>query len=498
MEAFQRIAEKVKLLMSKKWGWVVTIASFWIFSAAFGTMYSFGILLVELQEEFDSGASETAWIGSIAIGLHTLGTFVSSALVRRFDNRPVAIVGIFLCFSSVIITSLMPVLEALYFTFGVVYGIGINFVVISSINLILRYFPTKNCSRATGLALTGTTIGMLIMNQVVHHLIISWGWRNMLRVVGGILLFVSVPCVTTFVQPSSKNLIQADSVAPLEDEDELDEEKAKLREATSEITDEEKLRLKEKEASEDKEVVKEGRCSRLRNVAYPELWFLSFGITGCCMTMTFYYVSMVSFMTTNGFDKSDSALFMMVVAISEVVGKVVISAVADSLPFPKIYLFVLASILGVVVMVVLLVASSLGLMLGLAVVTGMIVMSIFDTLPYSICVEVFGSAKAADTSSVVLFMSGVGLVMGSLLGMSVDNTGNYDSAIYASIGIYSLSVLLYLAVPLYQRLFAKERYVMVRNRRKALLMVEDGPEPTFALSPLPSPEYIFTDIVSVV
>ena len=43
-------------------------------------------------------------------------------------------------------------------------------------------------------------------------------------------------------------------------------------------------------------------------------------------------------------------------------------------------------------------------------------MSIFDTLPYSICVEVFGSAKAADTSSVVLFMSGVGLVMGSLLG----------------------------------------------------------------------------------
>ncbi len=52
----------------------------------------------------------------------------------------------------------------------------------------------------------------------------------------------------------------------------------------------------------------------------------------------------------------------------------------------------------------------------MSAVTGMIVMAIFDTLPYSICVEVFGSAKAADTSSVVLFMSGVGLVMGSLLG----------------------------------------------------------------------------------
>ena len=82
--------------------------------------------------------------------------------------------------------------------------------------------------------------------------------------------------------------------------------------------------------------------------------------------------------------------------------------------------------------------------------------------------------------------------------MSVDRTGNYDSAIYASIGIYCLSAMFYLAVPLYQRIFAKERYVMVRNRRKALRMDSDGPEPTFTLSPLPAPEYIYTDIVSVV
>ena len=51
-----------------------------------------------------------------------------------------------------------------------------------------------------------------------------------------------------------------------------------------------------------------------------------------------------------------------------------------------------------------------------SIVTGLIVMTIFDTLPYSICVEVFGSANAIGTSSIVLFMSGVGLVMGSLLG----------------------------------------------------------------------------------
>ncbi|XP_038057383.1 monocarboxylate transporter 13-like [Patiria miniata] len=501
MDTQQRVTEKLKTLMgliSAKWGCVVTLAAAFIFLTCFGTLYSFGILLIELQEEFGSGASETSWIGSIAIGLHALGTFVSSALVRRFDNRPVAVAGIFLCFGSVIVTSLMPLLEVLYFTFGVVYGVGINFIVISSINLILRYFPTKNCSRATGVALTGSTVGMLIMNQVVHHLIIAWGWRNMLRVVGGILLIVCVPCVSTYSQPSSKNLVLADSVAPPEDEEGESTEKADQEKT---IVDEEKQRLKEKEAEavgEEDGVAKTGRCERLRNIAYPELWFLSIGIMGCCMTLTFYYVSMVSFMTTKGFDRSECSLFMMVLAVSEVVGKVIISAVADSLPFPKIYLFVMASLLGVVVMVVLLFATTLGMMLGLAVVAGLLVMAVFDTLPYSICVEIFGSARGLDTSSVVIIMNGVGLILGSLLGMSVDHTGNYDSAILASIGIYCLSVLLYLAVPVYQRLFAKDRYVMVRNRRKALLLVADGPERTFAPSPLPSPEYIYLDIVSVV
>ncbi|XP_022092159.1 monocarboxylate transporter 13-like [Acanthaster planci] len=498
MDALQRATEKLKKLMeliNARWGWVVTLSAFFIFLTCFGTLYSFGILLIELQEEFGSGASETSWIGSIAIGLHALGTFVSSALVRRFDNRPVAIAGIFLCFGSVIVTSLMPLLEVLYFTFGVVYGVGINFIVISSINLILRYFPTKNCSRATGVALTGSTVGMLVMNQVVHHLIVAWGWRNMLRVVGAILLIVSVPCVSTYSQPSSKNLVLADSIAPLEEgegkeKEGVDEEKKAL--------EEEKQRLKEKEAEAEEDEAKPSRCERLRNMAYPELWFLSVGIMGCCMTLTFYYVSMMSFMTTKGFDKSDSTLFMMVLAIAEVVGKVIIAAVADSLPFPKLYLFVLASLLGVVVMVVLLFATSLGLMLGLAVVCGLLVMSVFDTLPFSICVEVFGSTRGLDTSSVVIIMNGVGLILGSLLGMSVDRTGNYDSAIFASVGIYCFSILLFLAVPIYQRLFAKERYVMVRNRRKALLLVADGPERTFAPSLLPSPEYIYLDIVSVV
>ena len=74
-------------------------------------------------------------------------------------------------------------------------------------------------------------------------------------------------------------------------------------------------------------------------------------------------------MTTNGFEKKDCAMVMTVVALSEIGGKFLLSGVGDHLPFPKIFLFDIASILGIGVMFTLFVAKSLWMMYGLAVGT---------------------------------------------------------------------------------------------------------------------------------
>ncbi|PIK32992.1 putative monocarboxylate transporter 2 isoform X2 [Apostichopus japonicus] len=109
-----------------------------------------------------------------------------------------------MCFFSTIVSSMMPTITPLFVTFSLLYGFGINFVLISSMNLILKYFPGVNCSRATSVALVGTTAGMLIMSPLIQMMIDSYGWRNMFRVMGAAILLLGVPSCSMYSQPPAK------------------------------------------------------------------------------------------------------------------------------------------------------------------------------------------------------------------------------------------------------------------------------------------------------
>ena len=45
--------------LKSKWGWVVTLATFVLFFVTYGFIGCYGLLFVSLQEEFNSGATET-------------------------------------------------------------------------------------------------------------------------------------------------------------------------------------------------------------------------------------------------------------------------------------------------------------------------------------------------------------------------------------------------------------------------------------------------------
>ncbi|XP_071503583.1 monocarboxylate transporter 7-like [Diadema antillarum] len=487
MSAFKSNMEKVKLWFRKQWGWVVTFAAFVAFFALFGMLYSYGILFVALKEDLGSGASPTSWVGSIAIGFHTLGSFISNPLIARFGSRLIASIGLVMCVGSLVITSFMPSIMPMFFTFSVLFGIGINMVLIASISLILKYFPKKNCSRATSMALIGTTSGMLAMNLFIFYLVTNLGWRNMLRVMAGIILALGIPSISTYSQPPTpptevadeaekKKPLAASEPAPskaaiakaAEAEGLLPPSSSSQESETKQTTE---VRMNEKEVKVQIPGKKPTRMETVKRclviLTYPEIYFLALGLMGCAMTMSFYYVSMVNFMTTAGIQESMCAIIMTVIAVAEVFGKICLSAFGDHLPFPKIYLFVIASLLGIGVMFGLMAAKSIAAMMCIAVVTGFFIMTVFDALPYSICNQVFGAARSVESCTVILIANGLGLILGSLFGESVDRTGSYDDAIYASVGIYCVATLLYLLVPLYQRCFASDRYIMARTKPKS-------------------------------
>ncbi|XP_072023558.1 uncharacterized protein [Amphiura filiformis] len=137
-------------------------------------------------------------------------------------------------------------------------------------------------------------------------------------------------------------------------------------------------------------------------------------------------------------------------------------------------------------------------------------MTVFDALPYSVCVEVFGPERTIETSTVLLIANGLGLILGSLFGMSVDASGSYDSAIYTSIGIYVFSLFLWTGVPIYQKIFAKDRYIMAefkqmqreikeeKKQDKILDLKQQYLDRTFTPPASLLPEYVYYEQVSTV
>lgn len=51
------------------WGWVVCFGSFLLNFILDGTMFSFGVLLLELLDYFGQGKAKTSWIGSSLLGM---------------------------------------------------------------------------------------------------------------------------------------------------------------------------------------------------------------------------------------------------------------------------------------------------------------------------------------------------------------------------------------------------------------------------------------------
>lgn len=51
------------------WGWAVCFGSFLVNFVLDGTMFSFGVLLLELLDYFNEGKAKTSWIGSSLLGM---------------------------------------------------------------------------------------------------------------------------------------------------------------------------------------------------------------------------------------------------------------------------------------------------------------------------------------------------------------------------------------------------------------------------------------------
>lgn len=163
------------------WGWFVVFAASIYTMVIFGFHNSFGVYLLAFLETFNQSTSLTALVGSLSYGLIMCFGPLSAKLMERFGARELSICGSVIVMISVIASSFVTSLDALFLTHGFLMGIGSSFSVTPGMIMISRYFTTQR-SFATGIVLAGGSLGTLLQTQLHRYLIEVLGWRISLRV----------------------------------------------------------------------------------------------------------------------------------------------------------------------------------------------------------------------------------------------------------------------------------------------------------------------------
>lgn len=99
--------------------------------------------------------------------------------------------GSLLCVISLVTSSFASRLTLLYFTYGILFGIGNSFVFTAGLLITPQYFM-KWRSFAISVVAGGMGAGILAMGPTMQELIESLGWRGAVRVMVGPTVLVAV------------------------------------------------------------------------------------------------------------------------------------------------------------------------------------------------------------------------------------------------------------------------------------------------------------------
>lgn len=169
------------------WGWIVCFAAFVAFFILDGTMFAFGVLLIDLLEYFGDSKGKTAFVGSVLIGASLILGPVVGVLLDRYSCRQVTIAGTLIAVSGFVASIFSPNVEILIITYGFVGGIGFCMVYITSVIAVGIYFSRKR-ALATGIAISGAGIGIFAYGYLCDFLLSEYDWRGTVLILAGILL----------------------------------------------------------------------------------------------------------------------------------------------------------------------------------------------------------------------------------------------------------------------------------------------------------------------
>ncbi|KAL5012611.1 hypothetical protein ScPMuIL_011162 [Solemya velum] len=154
------------------WGWSCVLGCFLSHVIIGGIERSGGILFLELQSRFGGSSASIAWIHSLRTTLRLLLGPLSNALSRRYTCRLVVMTGGVVFTIGMLLSAFTPNLPFLYFSYGIIGGIGSSFAYAPGLVVVGMYFR-KRLGLAVGLSTAGVGLGTFLVSPLFE---ISFGY----------------------------------------------------------------------------------------------------------------------------------------------------------------------------------------------------------------------------------------------------------------------------------------------------------------------------------
>ncbi|KAG9338830.1 hypothetical protein JZ751_025268 [Albula glossodonta] len=169
------------------WGWIVLLSCFVVTGFSYAFPKAVSVYFKELMRDFGVGYSDTAWISSILLAMLYGSGPVSSIMVNKFGCRPVMLFGGLLASAGMVAASFTTNIIQLYFTAGVLTGLGLALNFQPSLIMLGSYFDRRR-PLANGLAAAGSPVFLATLSPLGQMLADCYGWRGGFLIIGGLLL----------------------------------------------------------------------------------------------------------------------------------------------------------------------------------------------------------------------------------------------------------------------------------------------------------------------
>src|SRR6202158_1556068 len=170
--------------------WIIAIAGVF-FQIALGAVYAWSVFRVPLAKQFGWSISEGTLTFTISIFVLGIAAFFGGLWLNRKGPRIVALTGGALYGLGVFLASFSRDLWWLYFSYGVIGGIGLGFAYIVPVAVLVKWFPDRR-GLITGIAVGGFGAGALVTAPVATRLIQSVGVLSTFAYLGIAYLVVTV------------------------------------------------------------------------------------------------------------------------------------------------------------------------------------------------------------------------------------------------------------------------------------------------------------------